>query len=332
MSKNCFTCNAHTVLDCCSKCQAVQYCSKSCQKADWKQHKQICQYLNVGDGAMQVRTDKHVDSYAEEEEQFQAVERSFDEDEKRFFKLFTESTHEGSLAAAQEMKKIAAQQIQCVQQVMMFYSISILMRTDSKKLRWPNSPLRIMLLFVDANVRLADAEEEESREELATGPTPIHHLSGLADPKDHSFHILGQQLFRHGANLDATPEGRTPLHLACHSISVTNLDFIQLLLEKGANPNAQGIIEDTTLMSAVPDAPGAAKFLLEWSTPPTTDIDIHIIINRFGVTVVDMVHGAIEKFSNPDELADNPDKRVKHAFLLQQWCEIEEMLVERGSH
>ena len=63
MSKNCFTCNVRTVLKCCIKCQAVQYCSKSCQKQDWKQHKQICQFLNAGDGAMQVQTDEHVDGY-----------------------------------------------------------------------------------------------------------------------------------------------------------------------------------------------------------------------------------------------------------------------------
>jgi hypothetical protein len=71
------------------------------------------------------------------------------------------------------------------------------MHTDSKKLRWPNSPLRIMLQFVDANVRLGAATEEDPRGEL--GLTPLHHLPYQADPKDQSFHknqvILGQQLF-----------------------------------------------------------------------------------------------------------------------------------------
>jgi hypothetical protein len=194
-----------------------------------------------------------------------------------------------------------------------------------------------MLLFVDANVRLATAEED-SREELATGPTPLHHLSCQADHKDHAFHknqvILGQQLLRHGANVNLDmppPDGRTPLHLACHSGVVTNLDFIQLLLEKGANPNVQDNNRKTPVMSAVPGAPGAAKFLLEWSTPPTTDIDIHIT-NRLGVTMWDTVHFAIGDFALQDELPDNPDQRVKDAFLKQQWREIEQMLVERGAH
>jgi hypothetical protein len=87
MSKNCcFTRKTHTVVKCCIKCQAVQYCSKSCQKKDWKQHKQICQFLNVGDGAVQVQSDKHVDRYAGLEEQFEITRRSLNEDMKRFFK------------------------------------------------------------------------------------------------------------------------------------------------------------------------------------------------------------------------------------------------------
>jgi hypothetical protein len=131
MSKSCcFTCKAHTVVKCCSKCQAVQYCSKSCQKKDWKQHKQICQFLNVGDGAMQVQTDEHVDGYADSEESFQDTKRSYDEDDKRFFKLFTESTREGSEAAAREMKKIASQQTKYNQATMLLHSICLLMQVN----------------------------------------------------------------------------------------------------------------------------------------------------------------------------------------------------------
>jgi ankyrin repeat protein len=108
-------------------------------------------------------------------------------------------------------------------------------------------------------------------EELATGPTPLHHLSYQADPQDRFFHknqvILWQQLFRHGANAnlaDVLPAGRAPLHIACHSRSVTNLDFIQLLLEMGASPNVQNVLYGMTpVMPTIPMAPGAAKFLLE---------------------------------------------------------------------
>jgi hypothetical protein len=204
------------------------------------------------------------------------------------------------------------------------------MRTDSRKLQWPNSPLRIMLQFVDANQRWADSQEE-----LATGRAPLHHLSYEVDPDDLSFHrnqvILGQQLFRHGANANLAESfaaGRTPLHNACHSNFVTNLDFIQLqlLLEKGANPNAQDINGITPVMTAIPMAPGAAKFLLEWSTPSTTDIDIHIT-NRAGMTLLNMSHSILGYFLN-DSLLENPDLEVTN-FMLQQWCDIHKLVVEK---
>ena len=146
------------------------------------------------------------------------------------------------------------------------------MRTDSKKLRWPNSLLRIMLQVIDANARWTTAEETNSPE----GLTPLHHFTYQADLKHHIFHenqvILGQQLFRYGANanLGALPYGGTPLHLACHYSTVTNLDFIQLLLEKGTNQNVRDTKRNTPIVIVFPMAPGVARFLLEWCTPPIT--------------------------------------------------------------
>ena len=32
-------------LQACSACLMVCYCSRTCQKADWKQHKQLCKLL-----------------------------------------------------------------------------------------------------------------------------------------------------------------------------------------------------------------------------------------------------------------------------------------------
>jgi ankyrin repeat protein len=52
----------------------------------------------------------------------------------------------------------------------------------------------------------------------------------------------------------------TPLHIACASRVVTNLDFGELLLGKGADPNAQDHHGLTLLMYTMPDAPGAAIF------------------------------------------------------------------------
>ncbi len=45
---------------------------------------------------------------------------------------------------------------------------------------------------------------------------------------------------------------------------MTNLDFVELLLKEGADPNAQDHTQKTPLMSTATLAPGAAKFLLAY--------------------------------------------------------------------
>jgi hypothetical protein len=47
------------------------------------------------------------------------------------------------------------------------------------------------------------------------------------------------------------------LHNACFAGVVTNLDFVEFLLE-GADPNAQAYMGVTPLMLTTPYAPGAA--------------------------------------------------------------------------
>jgi hypothetical protein len=104
---------------------------------------------------------------------------------------------------------------------------------------------------------------------------------------------------------------------------VTNLDFIELLLKADADPNAQTHIEDTPLMCTASVAPGAAKFLLNW---PTTDVNI---TDRSGDSFLAVVRTSVEYFSALIARPDDPD-RVQNKFLLQQWRDIEEMLMARN--
>ena len=76
-------------------------------------------------------------------------------------------------------------------------------------------------------------------------------------------------------------------------------------------------------MVAIPNTPGAANFFLKW---PTTDANI---TTRSGHSFLAVVRKTIEYFSERITLSDNPN-RVQHGFLLRQWCEIEEILVERA--
>jgi hypothetical protein len=72
-------------------------------------------------------------------------------------------------------------------------------------------------------------------------------------------------------------------------------------------------------------APGAAKFLLNW---PTTDVNI---TSRSGASFLVKVRSTITAFSVAIVFPSNPN-HVQHLFLLRQWRNIEEMLVELGAH
>jgi hypothetical protein len=337
MLRCCIVCKAGASpdrqLQYCAVCQSALYCSKACQRKDWKeQHKKICKRVNVGHGDRQFRSDIHTSRSIRSKEQFEGNDRIVDENEdgKLFFKLFTESTFEGSRAAARKMKEIAKRQTKQNQKFKLFHSLYFLIHhPNSEMLSWPNSPLLVMLQFVDSNVMSGD----DNAALQGRGETPLHHISSLADPFDYSTHvnqlILAKQLIEHGADVNAVSNqwGQTPLHDACYSGVVTNLDLIKFLLEAGADPNLHDHRGMIPLMYTFPDAPGAAKFLLNW---PTTDVDV---TTQSGVLILGLVRSLITAISDgiSDGIAtpENPEY-VNLPLMLQQWCAIEEMLVERG--
>jgi fructose-1-phosphate kinase PfkB-like protein len=161
--------------------------------------------------------------------------------------------------------------------------------------------------------------------------TPLFIVADLADSSVYTTHknqlILAKQLIEHGANVNAvSSDGATPLHNACKAGMVTNLDFVQLLLEEGADPNFQMPSGLTPLMFTTADAPGAAKFLLNW---PTTDVNI---TTHDHAAFLHFVQMNIEKYSYEIALNPNIPDRVQQQLLLQQWRDVEEMAVEKGAH
>jgi hypothetical protein len=86
---------------------------------------------------------------------------------KRFFKLFTESTFEGS--RARRMKKdLPNDSARTNQKFMLFHSLHFLIRSDNGDAFVANSPLLVLLQFVDPNVLFGEGEVE-----------PLHHLADL---------------------------------------------------------------------------------------------------------------------------------------------------------
>jgi hypothetical protein len=187
MLRSCIVCKAGASPDLqlqyCAVCQSALYCSKACQMKDWKkQHKKICKLVNVGHGDMQLRRNIHTRQQSYVKEQFEEEKEALIGGDKRFFKLFTESTFEGSRAAALKMKKIAKQHPKQNQSFLLLHSLHLLIRVSkSEMLSWPNSPLLVLLQFVHPNALSAGDEDVPLRED-ETRETLLHHLADLADP------------------------------------------------------------------------------------------------------------------------------------------------------
>jgi ankyrin repeat protein len=103
------------------------------------------------------------------------------------------------------------------------------------------------------------------------------------------------------------------------------LDFIQLLLDHGANPNAKDSEGETPLHWTMGNAPGATKFLLTYSGK--TDPDI---LTKDGQSFLAMVRSSIAECTYKARLPHNPHSE-KQLFQVKQWEEVEELLVERGA-
>jgi hypothetical protein len=327
MPKSCIICSAvaspDVMLQYCAACQSAMYCSRACQRKDWKKrHRGIYKLLNVGHGDMQVRTEEHTRRSLYYKERFEEGELNFNEDMKRFFKLFKESTFEGSRAATRKMKKVTRRQTKLNQNGMIHRMQFLVRSSNSEMLSWRNSPLLVMLEFINTNMPCGGEE---------SAATLLHMLTDLADPFDYSTHvnqlIVANQIVKHGANVNAVAnaQGMTPLHKACTWDIATNLDFVELLLEKGADPNAQDHQGLTPSMYTRLCSSGATKFLLNW---PTTDVNI---TNRSGESFLAQVRFDIKYLFDKIARPDNLDHQVPDQFLLQQWRDIEEILVERGA-
>jgi hypothetical protein len=149
---------------------------------------------------MQVRNAGHTRRSIALKERFETEKRSLGEGGNGFFKLFEESTFEGSRAVARKMKQFAKGQSRGNQEFLLFHSLLFLVRYyDSEMLSWPNSPLLVLLQFVDPNVLSGD--EDAPLQGGETRVPPLNRLVDLVDPSNYSTYenqlILAKQLLKH---------------------------------------------------------------------------------------------------------------------------------------
>ena len=111
----------------------------------------------------------------------------------------------------------------------------------------------------------------------------------------------------------------TPLHLACASDFVTNLDFIQMLLDNGADPNLQSTLGETPLMCTWRFAMSAAKLLLtyDYSKSSSGPIDVNVQTSN-GSTMLGGIRNSIRKFHYERDMA-------RHGIFLgdRGWSSVE---------
>jgi hypothetical protein len=313
----------------CNSCRSVSYCSRECQKADWKTHKVICKELNVGDAKQIAHSDQQARAEIAKEQAKLAISGCTPR-VRRFFGLFLESKGDTDHTdTVRKMKTILLKESRSSRRDILFRSLSILSELPSKMLKLPTSPLKVVLESVDASIMSCPGPNMDD----GRGATPLHWLARMSDPnKEQALEkqcILAKQLIEAGANVNARAQHNlgkiTPLHHACFSGNCTNLDFIQLLLDHGANPNAKDMSDDTPLHNTIPGAPGAAKFMLTYSDK--TDPDI---LMNDGRSFLAMVRKSIAESTSKARLPHNPEKEIL-LFQVKQWEEVEKMLVERGA-
>jgi hypothetical protein len=313
----------------CSACRSVSYCSRACQKADWKAHKVICKELNVGD-AKQIVCSDHRSNAEKAKELPKRALAECDPRARRFFDLFLETQGDTDHTdTVRKMKQILHKESRFNRQAILFRSLTILSQLPSEMLKLPTSPLKVALQFVDASVMSCPGPNMDD----GRGSTPLHCLAKLNNPsKEDTLEnqcILAEQLIEAGATVNARAQRclykMTPLHGACNSGSCTNLDYIQLLLDHGANPNAKDSDGETPLHMTTGNAPGAAKFLLTYSDK--TDPDI---LRNDGRSFLAMVRSSIAECTYKARLPNNLHPEIMF-FQVKQWEEVEKLLVERGA-
>jgi hypothetical protein len=104
----------------CNSCRSVSYCSRACQKADWKAHKVICKELNLVD-AKQIFQSDHQSLPERAEEMARCALSECDPRARRFFDLFFESQgYTDHTDTVRKMKEILRKESRFNREVILF--------------------------------------------------------------------------------------------------------------------------------------------------------------------------------------------------------------------
>jgi hypothetical protein len=155
----------------CSSCRSVSYCSRECQKTDWKAHKVICKGLNVGDAKQIVHPDHLSQAKGVKELAKDLLSECDNPRVRRFFDQFLESQGDTDHTdSVRKMKKVLQNESPFSRQDVLFRSLFVLSQLPSKTLKLPTSPLKVALQSVDASVMSCPGPNMDD----GGGSTPLH--------------------------------------------------------------------------------------------------------------------------------------------------------------
>jgi len=308
----------------CTGCKSVSYCQKKCQHTNWKTHKKICKRLNPGDAKQATHLSHTLAGDIDEDVVNSMILKGAGGMEKEFYDLFLNSQDQtkGEMPLIiKKMEDCFLPLSKCTKQNSLFEFIKVLMNLPTKLVELPTSPLSVTMKQMSAKlIRLATLEGESTLHKLAEGGNPLKERS-LKNQV-----IIGRQLILAGCNVNArcgkNLKKMTVLHKACHSSTHTNLAFIKLLLDNGADPNARNSFGETPIMYTLDYSTGAAKFLLEYSNK--TDPNIFTNAGR-------SLLACLRKSIKERKARKNRSDKQRDRYLVQQLIDLEAMLVERGA-
>lgn len=327
---------------CCSRCEAVCYCSEDCQVYHWKEHQKICNILNVGDAAQIFDKEKHMSS---DVRGFRAVAHlaAAPYASQQAWKVFiTEDDNPKTAAKIKNLLKrlSSTEKTKCLSDM-----LHALILMPTKMLKRETSPF-LLLLKMEEGVHPDTVITTESTQTFSA----LHLLGGLAARDNIQTHVnqrlLAKQLIQAGADVNIkTPSkqgfsyNNTPLHYAARPEEVTNLSFIKLLLDHGADPNIQTIpYGETVLTYNNKCSISAAKFLLNYSNSIVAGAVDWRIKKENGTTFLGIVRHsiaeikkkiAVREISKDDDQGDSD--LMGNLQLLQLHEEVEAILIKCGA-
>lgn len=262
---------------------------------------------------------------------------------RKIWSIFLNKANKSEAAVIREMKKIYANVSRPERIEFVLVLLQKLVCSPKKMIQKITSPLLVLLdddHLCDPNAVSSDA----SGNYTALLYLPECNAGDVTSMENQV--VLAQQLVEAGARVNKRAGGKErlyPLHRACDSKRITNLDYIQFLLDHGADPNVQNSLGETPLMMSMSMACVAANFVVEYfdenSELGNTGNNTHILQwnlrTKKGGSLMGLVRASVDfvqqLVDNEDNVKNDNEEEHYLTETLQQLVDFECLLEEHDA-